>query len=78
MCCANKLTAKMEVVQQRDELSYFSALCFHAFYSIRSNFRRWFKLSYKTWRHFLFAKQLETDLLLRARLFKTAIKLITD
>ena len=40
MCGANKLTDNMELVLSRDE--YFSALCFHALYSIRSNFRKWF------------------------------------
>ena len=45
-------------------LWYFSALCFHAFYSIRLNFRKWFQLSHKTWSHFLFALHCEADLLM--------------
>ena len=43
---------------------YFSALCFHVFYSIRSNFRKWFQLSHKTWSHFLFAQHLEAYVML--------------
>ena len=31
------------------------ALCFYASYSIRSNFRKWFQLSHRTWSHFLVA-----------------------
>ena len=46
---------------------YFSALCFHVFYSIRSNFRKWFQLSHKTWSHFLFAQHLEAYVMLGLR-----------
>ena len=41
-----------------------SALYFHAFFSILSNFKKWFELSHKTWSHFLFAQHLEAYLLL--------------
>ena len=43
---------------------YFSVLYFHAFYSILLKFKKWFQLSHKTWRHFLFAQHLEAYLLL--------------
>ena len=43
---------------------YFSALCFHAFYSIRTNFRKSFRLSHKTWSHSLFSQHLEAYILL--------------
>ena len=39
----------------------FSAM--FSFYSIPSNFRKLFQLSYKTWSHFLFAQHREADLM---------------
>ena len=45
MCGANKLTDKMSEAGWVNLIvwfSYFSALCFHAFYSIRSHARKWF------------------------------------